>query len=138
MLKTTIQAMQAHAVAEFPRECCGFVVRTALGEVYRAVPNASATPEDSFRIGAESYIAAEDEGEILAVVHSHPRGPNGPTMADRVGCDSSGLPWYVVPVHCDVPGVAPRALAPVGFVPDDFEAPLIGRPFAHGVLVRIS
>lgn len=134
MLKQTIQAMQAHAVAEFPRESCGFVMRTAAGEAYRPVANSSATPEDSFRIDGEAYMAAEEEAEILAVVHSHPRGPNGPTMADRVACDSSGLPWYVIPVHCDVPGVAPRALAPVGFVPDDFQAPLIGRPFAHGVL----
>lgn len=135
MRKETIVAAQAHAEVDFPREACGFVIQAPDGsEQYRAVPNTAIVPHESFRIEAHEYADAEDFGAILAVVHSHPRGPDGPTVGDRVACESSGLPWYVIPVHQATPDAPPRAQMPIGIIPNGYHAPLIGRPFFHGIL----
>jgi len=73
MEQKTLQAIQAHAVAEYPRECCGLVVATAAGEQYLPCRNTAETPSEHFRLPAEDYADAEDQGELLAVVHSHPQ-----------------------------------------------------------------
>lgn len=135
MQKDTIQAAKAHAEAAFPHESCGFVLQAADGtELYRPVPNSAAAPGESFRIDGAEYIAAEEAGDIKAVVHSHPGGPDGPTVGDRVACENSRVPWYVIPVHQATPGAPPKASTPVGIVPNGYRAPLLGRPFFHGVL----
>jgi cell wall-associated NlpC family hydrolase len=59
--------------------------------------------------------------------------PAAPSEADRVACEASGLPWFIVAVAKDDAGeVAAGEL--VGFAPEGYAAQLLGRPFAHGVL----
>jgi len=132
MEATTYWAIKAHAVAEFPRECCGLVVATAGGEQYVACRNTATTPSEHFRLPAEDYARAEDQGELLALVHSHPNVPAAPSDADRVQCELSGLPWHIVSVG-EVDGSPEcgdlRTILPCGYV-----APLVGRQFAHGIL----
>ncbi len=60
MEQTTLQAIQAHAVAEYPRECCGLVVATAAGEQYLPCRNTAETPSGHFRLPAEDFADAED------------------------------------------------------------------------------
>lgn len=125
--------IRTHAEDSYPRECCGLVVR--LGSSLRYVPctNAATTPSEHFVLPAEEFAAAEDIGEILAVVHSHPDVPATPSVADRVACASGELPWLIVAVARDDAGVA-RSREVHVLEPDAYRAPLIGRPFAHGVL----
>lgn len=137
---TTLQAIQAHAVAEYPRECCGLIVAGADGEAYIPCRNVAMTPSDHFRLPAEDYADAEDRGEVLAVVHSHPNAPATPSDADRVMCEvpeqlcpGSGIPWHIISVG-QVVGEDPvcgdvQTIEPCGYV-----APLVGRQFAHGIL----
>ncbi len=129
---TTLQAIQAHATAEYPKESCGLVVATATGEEYFPCRNTATTPSEHFRLPAEDYALAEDRGELLALVHSHPDAPAAPSDADRVQCEASGLRWHIISVG-QVDGLPEcgdlRTIAPSGYV-----APLIGRQFAHGVL----
>jgi len=67
------------------------------------------------------------------VVHSHPDAAAVPSEADRVACEASGLPWYIVAVDKGLDGKV-RAGEIRGFTPEGFQAPLLGRQFAHGVL----
>lgn len=121
--------MLAHAAHEQPRECCGLVVRTgdgAAGVVYMPCGNVSrGEGTDRFVIDPDGYVAAEEAGEVLAVVHSHPHASANPSMADRIGCERSGLPWLIV----GWPSGVVKQLAPEGW-----QAPYIGREFHHGVL----
>ncbi len=133
MQQTTLQAIQAHAIAEYPRECCGLVVAGAHGEIYVACTNAAAKPSDQFRMPAEDYAAAEDLGEVLAVVHSHPNASAAASDADRVMCEASGLPWHIVSVG-QVAGEAPACHDIQSIEPCGYLAPLEGRQFAHGIL----
>jgi len=133
MEQSTFQAIQAHAVADYPRECCGLIVAAAGGEAYVACRNVATTPSEHFRLPAEDYADAEDLGEVLAVVHSHPNASAAPSDADRVMCEASGLPWHIISVG-QVTGAEPecgdlQTLQPSGYVP-----PLVGRQFAHGIL----
>jgi proteasome lid subunit RPN8/RPN11 len=114
----------AHATAEMPREACGLVVVRKGREVYRPCRNL-ASGDDQFVIAPDDYEAAEAEGEVVGVVHSHVYIPAAPSQADLVGCERSGLPWHIV----SVPTGAWHTFEPAGYV-----APLVGRVFVHGVL----
>jgi len=114
----------AHALAEMPREACGLLIVRKGREVYRPCRNL-ATGDDQFTIAPDDYEAAEAEGEIVGVVHSHPFLPATPSQADMVSCEATGLEWHIV----SVPNGVWHSFRPTGYV-----APLVGRVFSHGVL----
>lgn len=125
----TAQAIREHAVAEYPRESCGLIAVVRGRERYLACRNIATTARENFVLHPEDYAAAEDLGEIVAVVHSHPDAGVHPSEADRVQMASSGLPWYIVSVNAE--GVTSDI---VRHEPVAYEAPLVGRQFVHGVL----
>lgn len=117
-------AALAHATAEMPREACGLVIVERGRQIYVPCRN-MAEGDDQFALAPEDYAAAEDRGEVVAVVHSHPNASANPSEADRVACEASGLPWWIV----GVPSGVWRPLQPCGY-----RAPLVGREFVHGIL----
>lgn len=132
MRKKTLTAIRAHAMAEYPRECCGLVVAQGRREAYWPCRNL-AHGNGHFVLDPDDYAAAEEAGDITALIHSHPDAPAQPSEADRVACEGSGLPWFIVAVsRNDAGDVAAGEL--VGLAPEGYTAPLLGRPFAHGVL----
>lgn len=124
MKQRTIEAIRAHAAAEYPREACGLVVVVRGRERYVPCRNAASGTEH-FVLPAEDFAAAEDLGEVVAVVHSHPDTPAMASEADLVSCEASGLPWHILSWPAD----DLRTIEPSGY-----QAPLVGRQFAHGVL----
>lgn len=113
-----------HARAEYPREACGLLVIRKGREVYARCRNIG-VGTDQFVIHPEDYAAADTQGEIVGVVHSHPGTSPEPSQADRVACEASGLPWHIV----GIPSEDWIRIEPTGFV-----APLVGREWSHGVL----
>ncbi|KVN92532.1 C40 family peptidase [Burkholderia ubonensis] len=128
------QAIAAHALAEYPRECCGLVVVVDGVEKYVPCRNAAATPSEHFVMSPSDYAAAEDLGEIVDVVHSHPGAPARPSMADKAMCEQSGIArWVIVSLGVQADGsVAVDDWCEFG--PSGYVAPLVGREFAHGSL----
>lgn len=131
MNQFTERDIRAHAVREYPKECCGLVIADGKRERYIPCTNA-ATGNDHFRLPKEEYAAAEDQGEIMAVVHSHPDTPARPSEADMQGCEGSGLPWTIVHVSKDDAG-ATIAGEIYTFEPSGYVAPILGVAFSHGV-----
>jgi proteasome lid subunit RPN8/RPN11 len=132
MNRKTIAAIRAHVIAEYPREACGLVVLDGQTERYMPCRNTAAGTEH-FILCPEDYAAAEDAGQIIAVIHSHPDQSAEPSTADLVSCEASGLPWYIAAVaKGDDGGVTAGEIR--GLAPEGYQAPLLGRPFAHGVL----
>ncbi|HCN3580188.1 TPA: phage tail protein, partial [Escherichia coli] len=92
----TESAILAHARRCAPAESCGFVISTPEGERYIPCVNISAEPEAYFRIAPEDWLRAEMQGEIVALVHSHPGGLPWLSEADRRLQIKSALPWWLV------------------------------------------
>jgi proteasome lid subunit RPN8/RPN11 len=125
--------MLAHAAEEAPLECCGLLVDVpaeAAGalhdqRVYVRSRNLRPDGGERFELDPEIWAAAEEAGTIRAVVHSHPHASAHPSMADRAGCEASGVPWLIV-------GWPSGAM--VAIEPEGWQAPLVGREFTFGVL----
>lgn len=133
MTPATREAIRQHALADYPREACGLVIVAKGRERYWPCRNTAATPSEHFVMAAEDYAAAEDVGEIIAVVHSHPDASAHASEGDRVACETSGLPWVIQSVVLDQDG-QPAADAIEHIEPSGYRAPLVGRPFHHGIL----
>lgn len=65
------------------------------GKIFSCV-NISGEPEAYFRMAPEDWLQAEMQGEIVALVHSHPGGLPWLSEADRRLQVQSDLPWWLV------------------------------------------
>jgi proteasome lid subunit RPN8/RPN11 len=117
-------AFLSYAELRAPREACALLVNVGGRERLHICKNL-AESADHFMIDPRDYAAAEDRGDILAVIHSHPSGSCQPSQADLVGCETSGLPWHILSL---VSGLW-ITIEPKGYV-----APLVGRQYVYGTL----
>mgnify|MGYP001258345900 CR=1 FL=1 len=112
-----------HAKAEDPRECCGLVAVVKGRQRYFPCRNIAQTPDEHFVL--DGWNEVEDKGEVVAVVHSHPKTNPAPSTADQVACEKSELPWFIVNPKTEGWGYCE---------PKGFELPYVGREFVHGVV----
>lgn len=125
-LSTALKAeILQHAKADDPKEICGLIHVVKGRRRYYPCTNIAATPDEHFIIDPEDYAIAEDMGEIVAVVHSHPISQPVPSSADQIGCNNTGVPWIIVNPKTEQWGYTE---------PKDFELPYVGREFVFGVV----
>lgn len=105
-----------------PKEGCGFIVGTDKGAIF--VPSENVHPDSTNYAMVTNWHEAEDKGEVLAFVHSHPNNNPEASPADIAQCEAHGVPWLIVAL----PSLTCSWVYPTGF-----KTPLLGRPFVYGV-----
>jgi proteasome lid subunit RPN8/RPN11 len=118
-----IAAAKEHARAEFPKESCGFIA----GGKYIACKNKATDPNEDFVIEDKRLDKALKADKVQAIIHSHPNGPIFPTEQDMRSQIATDVPFGIITLNETVVSdmVAWGDSLPM--------APLIGRPFIHGV-----
>jgi proteasome lid subunit RPN8/RPN11 len=87
-----IKDILAHAKAEYPKESCGLIVAKGNVTFYQPCRNI-AEGNNHFILDPLDYASVD--GEIRAIVHSHPDIPPTPSEADISACNQSNLPWWI-------------------------------------------
>lgn len=125
----TLTQWREQAIAHFAREstveACGLVVVVKGREKYWPCRNLAPRPSDQFILHPSDYAAAEDAGEVIAVIHSHPHSLAVPSELDRVGIERTQLPWHI---YSMLTQEWSGDLLPSGYI-----APLIGRQWSWGI-----
>ena len=84
--------IRTHAERFFPEECCGFLIESDQGDVkVIECKNVSEEKETLFKISIDEYLQALTEGDIYAVYHSHTKGENSFSDADKTVSESLEL-----------------------------------------------
>lgn len=97
MREKLLDAIRRHVAAEYPKEACGVIVETGKGQKFIPCRNVAEKPLDTFTLSPVDKCAAEDEGEIIMIVHSHPDVVKLiPSEIDRIQCDFSGVEWGIM------------------------------------------
>lgn len=131
----TIKDILKHAEEGYPHEICGVVIVKDKVEQYVRCVNLSKEPTDQFNMCPDSYADAEEIGDVVGIVHSHPDGTTRPSAYDIavmsrnyevqliVDPESSPVPWHIV----SWPEGDYRQIIP------EVTTNLLDRPFVHGV-----
>ena len=118
------KAALVHAKDQDTNVSCGLLLNIKGKEKYFPCRNLSMTAFQCFIIDPEDYIKADNTGDIIAVIHSHPVTPPVASQSDKVACEQSGLVWHIVNPKTESWGY----LEPTGY-----KAPILGRQWAWGV-----
>lgn len=134
--RATVNAILKHAKEGYPEEICGVVVITEdkKEELYVRCENIATDKTKDFKLGSASFADADDLGEIVGIVHSHPDSTTTPSSHDlavmsanrdielQIDPQSNAIPWHIV----SWPEGDYRQILP------EKREELLGRPFVHG------
>lgn len=89
-----------HCNKEYPNEACGLVI--LFKGRYKYIPCTNISGDlatDEFCISGLEYADAEDQGEVITIVHSHPQRDSSPGPTDIISQQKHGIGWLIVGLH---------------------------------------
>lgn len=89
--------MIQHAKREFPKECCGLLLRNENNAlIYIACNNVADDPTQTFQVDPMDIIAVSPNLEIIGIVHSHTNNKNYLSKYDLLNQRTNNLDWYLI------------------------------------------
>lgn len=122
-LEKLLGEINVHVNSSPHKEICGLIISAKRKYKYISCNNL-ADNSNEFIIDPIDYANAEDEGTIVAVVHSHINVNPSPSQADLIAIERHKLPFLIVNYPLNTFTYTE---------PSGYKAPLIGRPFVHGI-----
>jgi proteasome lid subunit RPN8/RPN11 len=123
------EAIETHADAERPRECCGVLIGTP-DDILEARPVANIAPETTrYLLDPKGHIEARRDARrrglaVIGFYHSHPRSVPVPSDADRNEATYEGHIYLIVGTSGDADALRGFRLHDGDFL----EVPLVTRP----------
>ena len=116
---------EEYAKQESPKEACGLLTVINGEEKFWPCKNIAEGQHQFFALDPEDWADCEDQGgEILGVIHSHPKGSANASEADKASCEHLGFPYFIYSVeHTNW-----NEIKPTGWKPPS----LIGRTWVWG------
>nr|WP_310615852.1 C40 family peptidase [Pantoea cypripedii] len=97
MREKIMNAIREHVAAEYPNEACGVIIQAGQSQEYIPCRNISDKPTEHFTLAPDDMAEAEERGEVLMIIHSHPDVVQLiPSELDRIQCDHSGVEWGIM------------------------------------------
>lgn len=116
-----IARIKAHAISQYPHECCGAITTDG----YLPMVNLHPEPNGYFDC-ADQAAPLQRDGRLLALVHSHTNGLDGPSASDVDQQIAMNVPWGLLTTNGET------ASEP-WFWGDMLDPPeLLGRKWRHG------
>lgn len=125
MTAEAVLGLREHALEAWPDECLGYVARDGS---YHRLENLSPTPQGSAYARPGLLAQLILTGELRALAHSHPGGPDCPSENDMRAQEELEVPFIIVSTNGQATS-APFAWGDQ--LVDDRD--LVGRPFRHAV-----
>ena len=85
-----------HAKDQNPKESVGLLLNIRGKKRYYPCENLAITSYQEFILNPEDYVKADNLGDIVAGIHSHPISSPEPSQADNVSCERRNLPWHII------------------------------------------
>lgn len=125
MTAQAIADLRAHAIEACPEEAVGVVLADGS---YRPMVNASPDPTKAALLRRPDYIDLLTAGQLRALCHTHPFGPDCPSEPDMITQIEMAIPF----VLCSTDGQATTEPFAWGDQLVD-DADYVGRPYRHAV-----
>lgn len=125
MSEQAVIDLRAHALDVYPHEAVGVVLGDGSYEPHQ---NTAPDPEQHAQLAVQTFVDLVTGGNLRAICHSHPRGPDAPTEQDMIAQMECLVPFVLLTANGEAtsePFAWGDQLEP--------EADLVGRPFRHGV-----
>lgn len=94
--KIKYEPIYTYVKSKFPQEACGVLIVKRGRIKFIPCENTSLDPLNNFSINSQEFADAEDQGEVVAIVHSHTKAPYAPSQGDVISQKVHGYPWLVV------------------------------------------
>lgn len=89
-------AMIESAINAAPNEMCGVIVKNDHGYFFIETTNAHKDPENFFKLRAQDIAHIEEQNQIIAIAHSHPKGNNEMSVVDKHSSHLHNKPFVIV------------------------------------------
>ncbi len=84
-----------YLLEQYPEEGCGLILNKKGKRVWIPCENTAENRKETFTISSKDYIKANLEGDLLAIVHSHPDGVAKPSEHDIKTSNFLGIPYII-------------------------------------------